>query len=339
MRKVLAGALILAGVVIPSVAQGVRVTADEAHRRVDITIDGQPFTSYIWPTSLKKPVLYPLIADGGITVTRGYPLDPRPGERVDHPHQAGLWFNYGDVSGFDFWNNSDAIRPEDRHKMGTIEQTKIVSTTSGSGRGELVVDSVWIIGENKPILDQTTHYVFTRRGHVRVIDQMVTLKALDRAVFHDDKEGVLGLRVAGWLESPDEKGGEFMDASGKPTKVDGAFAGVERGVFHQRRNQGRSRVGNARAMVRAQGPHRRRYRHHRHSRPSQESRLSDLLACARIRAIRGQSAGAEHLRSQAAGIQFHDREGPGGDLPLSRYAVLGRGGRRRVESRRGCVCG
>ena len=98
--------------------KGVRVVANEAQRRVDITIDGQPFTSYIWPTSLKKPVLYPLITDDGITVTRGYPLEPRPGERVDHPHHAGLWFNYGDVNGFDFWNNSDAIKPEDRAQDG-----------------------------------------------------------------------------------------------------------------------------------------------------------------------------------------------------------------------------
>ena len=83
---------------------------------MDITIDGKPFTSYIWPTSLKKPVLYPLITDDGITVTRGYPLEPRAGERVDHPHHAGLWFNYGNVNGFDFWNNSDAIKPEDRQR-------------------------------------------------------------------------------------------------------------------------------------------------------------------------------------------------------------------------------
>ncbi len=38
---------------------GVQVKADDANRRVDITIDGRPFTSYIWPTTLKKPVLYP----------------------------------------------------------------------------------------------------------------------------------------------------------------------------------------------------------------------------------------------------------------------------------------
>ena len=212
-------------------ASGVQVVANEAQRRVDITVDGQPFTSYLWPTTLKKPVLYPLITDEGVTVTRGYPLDPRPNERVDHPHHAGLWFNYGNVNGFDFWNNSDAIKPEDRAKMGTILQSKIVSTKSGLDRGEMVVDSVWVTGEGKQILDQTTRYVFLHRNHARVIDQVITLKALDRAVFNDDKEGVLGMRVARWLESPDEKGGVFLDASGRPTKVDAVNNSDATGVY------------------------------------------------------------------------------------------------------------
>ena len=86
-----------------------QVTVKEADRRVDVTVDGQPFTAYVWPTSLKKPVLYPIRTAKGTLVTRGFPLDPRPGERVDHPHHVGLWFNYGDVNGIDFWNNSDAI--------------------------------------------------------------------------------------------------------------------------------------------------------------------------------------------------------------------------------------
>ncbi|HEY3627697.1 MAG TPA: PmoA family protein [Terracidiphilus sp.] len=230
-RPFVAGILVTASVAAAGSAQGVRVVADEAQRRVDIAIDGRPFTSYIWPTSLKKPVLYPLITDDGITVTRGYPLEPRPGERVDHPHHAGLWFNYGDVNGFDFWNNSDAIQPENRHKMGSIEQTKIVSAKSGADGGELIVDSVWVTGEGKQILDQTTQYVFKGRDHERSIDEVVTLKALDRAVFHDDKEGVLGMRVASWLESPDEKGGEFRDASGKITKVEGGGSTGASGVY------------------------------------------------------------------------------------------------------------
>jgi hypothetical protein len=204
--------------------KGIQVVPDEAHRRVDITIDGKPFTSYIWPTSLKKPTLYPLITEEGITVTRGYPLEPRAGERVDHPHHAGLWFNYGNANGFDFWNNSDAIPVDARSKMGTIVHRRIVSATSGADRGELVVESAWITGENKQILNETTRYIFRRHGNTRFIDQAVTLTALDLVVFKDDKEGLLGMRVARWLESPTEKGGAFTDANGNPTKVDAAPA-------------------------------------------------------------------------------------------------------------------
>jgi hypothetical protein len=212
-------------------AGGVQVVTDEAHRRVDITIDGQPFTSYIWPVSLKKPVLYPLVSDEGITVTRGFPLDSRPGERVDHPHHAGLWFNYGNANGFDFWNNSDAIKPESRTKMGSVVFKKILSTKSGPDFGELLVESTWITGDNRPILDQTMRYIFSRRKHARAIDQVVTLRALDRVVFNDDKEGLLGMRVAHWLESPDEKGGIFMDANGRPTKVEAANTTDATGVY------------------------------------------------------------------------------------------------------------
>jgi len=211
--------------------KGVQLVPDEAHQRVDITIDGKPFTSYVWPSSLKKPVLYPLITADGIDVVRGFPLAPRPGERVDHPHHAGIWFNYGNVNGFDFWNNSDAIKPEDRHKYGTIRFEKIVSSKGGADRGELVVDSIWQTGEGKDILRQRTRYVFLKRKGARVIDQTITLEALDTAVFHDDKEGLLGMRVASWLESPEEKGGVFLDANGKETKVDAVPNSTATGVY------------------------------------------------------------------------------------------------------------
>jgi hypothetical protein len=115
--------------------------------------------------------------------------------------------------------------------MGSIQQTKIVSTKSGADRGELVVDSVWVTGEGKQIVDETTRYVFSRKAKERAIEVLVMLTALDRAVFHDDKEGVLGLRVASWLESPDEKGGEFRDASGKVTKVQGGGSPGASGVY------------------------------------------------------------------------------------------------------------
>jgi len=37
-------------------ASGVQLVTNEAAHRVDVLIDGQPFTSYVWPDSVKKPV-------------------------------------------------------------------------------------------------------------------------------------------------------------------------------------------------------------------------------------------------------------------------------------------
>src|ERR1043166_5209496 len=69
----------------PRHAQGVKprveVVPHEDLRRVDILVDGKPFTSYIYPTTLKKPTLYPVRAASGVVVTRGWPLAPRRGER------------------------------------------------------------------------------------------------------------------------------------------------------------------------------------------------------------------------------------------------------------------
>src|ERR1700681_3063646 len=121
----------------PHGSERVNVVVNEQGRSVDVTIDGKPFTSYIWPTTLKKPVLYPLRTAKGTIITRGFPLEQRPSERLDHPHHAGLWFNYESVNGIDFWNNSDAIKPENAPKMGAIVHRSIVSARSGSLQGEL----------------------------------------------------------------------------------------------------------------------------------------------------------------------------------------------------------
>ena len=199
---------------------GVQVLVREADRRVDVTIGGQPFTSYIWPTTLKKPVLYPLRTAKGTLVTRGFPLDPRPGERVDHPHHVGLWFNYGNVDGYDFWNNSDAIEPANRSKMGTIVHRAVASATGGPEEGVLETDSDWVAADGTVLLKEHTKYVFRGTPATRTIDRITTLTAGTRRVpLPDNKEGVLGLRVARALEHPSDKPEVFTDAAGKPTPV------------------------------------------------------------------------------------------------------------------------
>jgi hypothetical protein len=205
---------------LPGDKTSVAVVPNEAGRRVDVTIDGKPFTSYIYPDSLKKPVLYPLRTAKGSLVTRGFPLDPRAGDRVDHPHHVGLWFNFGDVNGLDFWNNSDAIPAAQAPKMGTIRHNRVVEAKGGADRGELAVEMEWLQPDGTALLREDTRFIFRRNGDTRIVDRITTLKALGRrVVFRDNKEGVIGLRVARALEQPADKPEVFTDANGRPTSV------------------------------------------------------------------------------------------------------------------------
>ncbi|QHV95899.1 DUF6807 domain-containing protein [Spirosoma endbachense] len=200
----------------------IQLTHDEAKKRVDVTIDGKPFTAYIYPgpTVLKKPVLYPIRSAGGNFITRGWPMDPRPGERIDHPHHVGMWFNYGDVNGHDFWNNSTAVGPEHKGPFGTIVHTGVKSMKSGKDKAELVVTADWLDKDSKVMLQETTTYEFKGTADSRTIDRVTTLKAVDKeVVFKDNKEGLIALRLARQLEQPSTKPEVFTDAQGVATKV------------------------------------------------------------------------------------------------------------------------
>ncbi len=198
----------------------IRVVANEVQHRVDIMIDGGPFTSYIWPDKVAKPVLYPVRTARGTIITRGYPLEPRPGERIDHPHHVGMWFNHGNVNGFDFWNNSEAIKAEDAPKMGTIRHRAITLAKSGRDQGELEIDADWITGKGQLILKEHTRFVFRGGPSSRSIDRITTLQALgEKIVFNDDKEGVLGMRVTRALEAPSDKPEVLIDTNGRATTI------------------------------------------------------------------------------------------------------------------------
>jgi hypothetical protein len=49
------------------------LTIKDKERKIDVTVDGKPFTSYFYPNDsiLKKPVLFPIITSEGTTITRG----------------------------------------------------------------------------------------------------------------------------------------------------------------------------------------------------------------------------------------------------------------------------
>ncbi|WP_423227969.1 PmoA family protein [Sabulibacter ruber] len=195
------------------------LTENKQEKRVDVTVEGKPFTSYVYPDVLKKPVLYPIRTARGNFITRGWPMDPRPGERVDHPHHVGLWFNFGDVNGHDFWNNSNDTGSH-KGPFGTIRHTRVNKMTNGDAKAELEVSSEWQKPDGTALIKEDTKYVFCGEGDTRIIDRITTLTALKEDVlFKDNKEGVIAIRLARELEHPSTKPEVFTDASGKATPV------------------------------------------------------------------------------------------------------------------------
>jgi len=193
---------------------------NETAQKVDVLVDGKLFTSFIYSDTLDKPVLYPINTSQGTTITRGWPLAPRPGERFDHPHHMGLWFNYGDVNGLDFWNNSYAIPADKKSNYGHIVLSKINSISSSGSTGKLEVTQEWKNEEEETLLEEHTMFIFRADESGRSIERIATLTAVNELVsFTDNKEGMLAMRVARELEHPSTKPELFTDASGKITDV------------------------------------------------------------------------------------------------------------------------
>ncbi len=187
-------------------------------QKVIIQVNNQPFTEFIYPDSLEKPVLYPICAPDGQLITRGFPIAPRPGEPVDHPHHVGLWLTYENVNGIDFWNNSYAIPAGKKHLYGWIKTTAILQTKSGS-QGILQYSANWDDQQKKQLLSEKTTFVFSATDGERVIDRTTVLSALQDISFADAKDGLLGLRVAHELELPSAQPKEFKDDKGNVTRI------------------------------------------------------------------------------------------------------------------------
>lgn len=159
-----------------------------------VSINNKHFTDFFFPDSLPKQVLYPIVAPGGTTITRGFPMHPVAGEPTDHPHHLGLWMNFGDVNGLDFWNNSYEVPAEKKHAFGKIHLRGITQVEEGPV-GSIRYESLWQDHKGVALLDESTEYRFQQLGDEWIIDRTTLLTANHPVVFTDNKEGVFGLRL------------------------------------------------------------------------------------------------------------------------------------------------
>lgn len=210
--------------------ENVRFVKDKNGKKIDVFMGKQLFTSFMYPDTLEKPLLYPLYAANGTMVTRGFPLNPKAGEPTDHPHHLGLWFNYESVNGLDFWNNSFAIPAERKNKYGWIKTDQILKTEDGS-KGILSYHANWTNQNNDVLLEEITLFEFSGTAGRRIIDRSTVLKAVTDVSMPDVKDGMLGIRLAQELQIPVAKEQKFTDDKGNVTLVKANSGNVSNGNY------------------------------------------------------------------------------------------------------------
>ena len=208
----------------------VEIVNSGGQKKIDVMIGGKLFTSLLYPDSLEKPVLYPVMASNGTVVTRGFPINNQPGDPTDHPHHVGVWFTFENVNGLDFWNNSYAIPADKKNAYGWIRTDKVYQMAGGA-KGVISYHANWTNQQRKVLLEENTHLEFSGTAGERIIDRVTILKADTTVTFIDAKDGMYGLRLAHALQIPTLKDQEFKDDKGNVTIVKGGSDKIANGNY------------------------------------------------------------------------------------------------------------
>ena len=196
------------------------VTLTRGDGRIDITVDGKPFSTLFYGPAAPKPYLHPLRSASGKVVTRGYPMLEIAGEPHDHPHHRGLWFTHGDVNGLDFWANEPG---QGSAKKGVITLNKVVEAKSGRQAGSMKLVFDWKAPDGKLLLTETRTTVVRSHPTLRIVDLDIDLQAgSEKVVFGDTKEGTFAIRLHPALNEPSDKrhpgSGKMVTPDGRETE-------------------------------------------------------------------------------------------------------------------------
>ena len=258
--------------------------------RVEVALDGKPYTTFHFHSKWDKPFLYPIRTASGLVISRGYPIEPRPGEEHDHAWHRGIWYGHGDINGEDFWREIPekgtarlVLAGEPKTDGSTLDASLAMMTAKGKRMGT--------IGER---------YGFRQDGQNVLIDSTITISADggQSLRFGDSDDGGFGFRLSD--EFRQDRGAELTNSEGLKG-IENIWGKPARWVKYSATTGGkRAGFGDARS--------------------SDESAASDAMACARLQPLFSQSfcAGFVH-EGQEGGWQLHSARGRETAVPLSCY--------------------
>lgn len=167
--------------------------------KIDVLVNGAPFTTYYFGKDAAKPYLMPLRTASGVSLSRAYPAGNEvPADAVHspsfEPHQRGLYFAHGNLDGLDFWQEPVFDKYYDDHgrqAYGHATLQKIETHGDAIHATFLLVDS-----NGREIATETQSFTFGGDKDLRTIDCEFTVRATaGPLIFGDTKEGTFGIRL------------------------------------------------------------------------------------------------------------------------------------------------
>jgi Methane oxygenase PmoA len=186
---------------------------------IDVSIGGQPFTTFHFEPEYSKSFLRPLRTANGVIVTRQIPVGNEIPPEHEHdeslePHQRALYLGHGDINGYSFW--VERVFSKYYHtpslKYGRVVFRKLDEMKSGQDSGVIRATFDMQDEDGKTFAEQTQQYKFTGDAQNRMVDCEYVIKAGNApVVFGDTKEGTFGIRLAPELDAP---GGSMINSGG-----------------------------------------------------------------------------------------------------------------------------
>ncbi len=177
-----AAILILAGILISLSSYSEKIVAEKSGSKINITIDGKFFTSYIFSEQEKYPFFFPVngpLSGGSVTSMRN----------AEYPHHSSLFFGCDMVNGGNYWQEG-------------LERGRIISVNAcierqGGDSAVITDECIWSRpGASSPVRDTRRFTITVPSNSVYQIDVDITLEMLDDVHIKKTNHSLFSARLA-----------------------------------------------------------------------------------------------------------------------------------------------
>ncbi len=190
--------LLMAGIMVVATASAAKITAVKVGSKINVTINGQYFTSYIFSDDEKYPFFYPVngpLSGGSVTSMRN----------GEYPHHSSLFFGCDLVNGGNYWQEG-------------LERGRIISVNAQilkqGGDTVIITDEcIWSRpGALSPIKDTRKFIITAPSATITQIDAEITMEMLLDVVIRKTNHSLFSVRMAADLSV--KNGGTLVNDEG-----------------------------------------------------------------------------------------------------------------------------